>query len=208
MKQIGLYFGSFNPIHNGHLMVANYAIEHFNLDEVHLIVSPQNPFKEQKDLLNIDDRLMLAHYSTLDNKKILVNQIEKKLPTPSYTSNTLKHICEETKDCEFYLIMGLDTFLTLDTWKDVEYILSHNIIVFPRVKTDNDENPLISFNNQLKLINEKFNVNGKIIYANNAIINNISSTFIRNEIKNNKSIKYYVQHNIINLIKTKKLYLK
>jgi nicotinate-nucleotide adenylyltransferase len=189
-------------------MVANYAIEHFNLDEVHLIVSPQNPFKEQKDLLDIDDRLMLANYATLNNNKIIVNQIEKKLPIPSYTSNTLKHICEGTKDCEFYLIMGLDTFLTLDKWNDVEYILSHNIIVFPRVKSDNDENPLTSFNNQLQLINKNFNVNSKITYANNAIINNISSTFIRNEIKNNKSIQYYVPHDIINLIKAKKLYLK
>lgn len=208
MKQIGLYFGSFNPIHNGHLMVANYAIEHFNLDEVHFIVSPQNPFKEQKDLLDIDDRLMLASYATIDNKKFYVNQIEKTLPKPSYTSNTLKHICEGTKNCEFYMIIGLDVFLTLDTWKDVEYILTHNIIVFPRVKTDNDENPLDLFNNKLKQINENFNIDSKIIYAKNAIINNISSTFIRNEIKNNKSIKYYVSDKIIDLIKSKKLYLK
>ena len=208
MKQIGLYFGSFNPIHNGHLMVANYAIEHFNLDEVHFIVSPQNPFKEQKDLLDIDDRLMLASYATIDNEKLYVNQIEKTLPKPSYTSNTLKHICENTKNCEFYMIIGLDVFLTLDTWKDVEYILTHNIIVFPRVKTDNDENPLDLFNNKLKQINEKFNIDCKIIYAKNAIINNISSTFIRNEIKNNKSIKYYVSDKIIDLIKSKKLYLK
>ncbi len=208
MKQVGLYFGSFNPIHNGHLMVANYAIEHFNLDEVHFIVSPQNPFKEQKDLLDIDDRLMLASYATIDNKKFYVNQIEKTLPKPSYTSNTLKHICEGTKNCEFYMIIGLDVFLTLDTWKDVEYILTHNIIVFPRVKTDNDENPLDLFNNKLKQINEKFNIDSKIIYAKNAIINNISSTFIRNEIKNNKSIKYYVSDKIIDLIKSKKLYLK
>ena len=208
MKHIGLYFGSFNPIHNGHLMVANYAIEHFNLDEVHFIVSPQNPFKEQKDLLNIDDRLMLASYATIDNKKFYVNQIEKTLPKPSYTSNTLKYICENTKDCEFYLITGLDVFLTLDTWKDVEYILTHNILVFPRVKTDNDENPSYLFNNKLKEINEKFNVNCKITYVKNAIINNISSTFIRNEIKDNKSIKYYVSDKIIDLIKDKKLYLK
>ena len=206
MKQVGLYFGSFNPIHIGHLMVADYAINHFNLDEVHLIVSPHNPFKEQKDLLNIDDRLMLASYSTIDNSKILVNQIETKLPQPSYTSNTLKVISDENKDCEFYIIMGLDVFLEIDSWKDADYILTHNIIVFPRVKTDNDENALDLFNNKLKFINEKYNIDTKITYAKNARINNISSTFIRNEIKNNKSIQYYVSNNIVNIIKQKRFY--
>lgn len=206
MKKVGLYFGSFNPIHFGHLMVANYAIEHFKLDEIHLIVSPLNPFKQQKDLLNIEDRLKIAALATCDNKKILVNAIETKLPLPSITSNTLKAISETTKDCEFYIVMGIDNFLSLHKWTDVETILKYNIIVFPRVKDEKETNIENQFNEQLSFLNEKFNINGNIQYAKNAIINTLSSTFIRNEIKSGNSIQYLVPSNVQKIIIDKKFY--
>lgn len=206
MKHVGLYFGSFNPIHNGHLMVAHYAIEHFNLDEVHFIVSPQNPFKEQKDLLDVKDRLELTAYATMDNPKMLVNKIETKLPIPSHTSNTLKAISAESKDCQFYIIMGLDNFLSLDKWHDVEYILTHNIIVFPRMRNFNEIDVELAFINQLEFLNSKYNNICKVSFAKNAIINNMSSTFIRNEIKNNKSIKYYVPNKVESIINFKNFY--
>ncbi|MBR6517531.1 MAG: nicotinate (nicotinamide) nucleotide adenylyltransferase [Bacilli bacterium] len=221
MHKIGLYFGSFNPVHIGHLMIANYATEHFGLNEVHFVISPQNPFKEQKDLLDVNDRIELLEKALEHDGdgKIFYNPIELTLPQPSYTTNTLRKIKENDRielenngllndfKIEYSIIMGLDNFLTIDSWNDAEYILSHNIIVFPRIDKDGGNiNEL--FDNQLNNLKEKFNIDLNVQYAINAPINNLSSTFIREEIKNNRSIRYYVTDNVLKLIKERNYYAK
>ena len=205
MREIGLYFGSFNPIHIGHLMVANYAIEHFNLDELHLIVSPQNPFKEQKDLLHTYYRLEICKLAAQKNNKIIVNDIETKLPIPSYTTNTIQALEKQFYNCNFHIIMGIDNFLTLSSWKDVQNILKHHLIVFPRVNNDEGVDLSILFNDALKTLQNDFGeVNAT--FVDNGIVNNLSSTFIRNEIKNDKSIQYYVTDCVEKYIKENNFY--
>lgn len=207
MKEIGLYFGSFNPIHNGHLMVANYAVEHFNLDELHFIVSPQNPFKEQKDLLDINERIALCNAAIEGNTKFIINDIETKLPIPSYTTDTLNALVKEMGDCNFHIIMGFDNFISLHKWKNVENVLKCHLIVFPRVKTSSDGELTIQFENALKTLKNSFS-DVNITFVENGIINNLSSTFVRDEIQNNKSVKYYIPDSVIELIQKNNFYKK
>lgn len=207
MKDIGLYFGSFNPIHNGHLMVANYAVEHFNLDELHFIVSPQNPFKEQKDLLDINERIALCNAAIEGNTKFIINDIETKLPIPSYTTDTLNALAKEMEDCNFHIIMGFDNLISLHKWKNVENVLKCHLIVFPRVKTSSDGELTIQFENALKTLKNSFS-DVNITFVENGIINNLSSTFVRNEIQNNKSVKYYIPDSVIELIQKNNFYKK
>ena len=207
MKEIGLYFGSFNPIHIGHLMLANYAVEHFNLDELHIIVSPQNPFKEQKNLLDVQDRIEMCKIATNENKKIFINDIETHLPIPSYTTDTLRELEKTFENSNFHIIMGIDNFISLHSWKNVENVLKHHLIVFPRVNNDEAANLSLLFSNALKTLENGFG-EIKATYVENAVINNLSSTFIREEIANGKSISYYVTDCVEKFINDNNFYKK
>ena len=135
MEKIGLFFGSFNPIHIGHLILANHFAENSDLDKVWMVVTPQNPFKQKKRLLANYHRLELVYKATLDYPFLQPSDIEFKLPTPNYTSTTLIHLEEKYPTKEFVLIMGEDNLQSFPKCKNHEVILErHEIYVYPRIK--------------------------------------------------------------------------
>ncbi len=173
--KIGLYFGTFNPIHVGHLIIANYMVEHSDLDEIWMVVTPHNPFKKKSSLLGNYHRFELVYRATEDYTKIKPSDIEFKLPQPNYTVHTLAHISDVYSDKEFCLIMGEDNLKSLHKWKNYETILEHHhIYVYPRIAEGKVEH---QFKNHPK------------IHKVDAPIVQISSTMIRNGIKNKKNIQ-------------------
>ncbi len=176
MKKIGLYFGTFNPIHIGHLAIANHLVEFSNLDEVWLVVTPHNPFKKKASLLTDNHRYQMVQIATEDYPKLKPSTIEFNLPQPNYTVNTLVHISEKYPQHQFNLIMGEDNLASFHKWKNYEVILEqHNIYVYPRVYQG--EKPTTQFENHPK------------IHVIDAPIMEISSTFIRQSIVNKKNIE-------------------
>lgn len=174
--KIGLYFGSFNPIHIGHLIIANYMVEFTDLDQVWLVVTPHNPHKNKTSLLDDYQRLHLVHLATEDYPKLKPSDVEFKLSQPNYTINTLVHLQEKYPINEFSLIMGEDNLNSFHKWKNYEVILqNHEIYVYPRVN-QNKENIDTALLNNPK------------IHTVNAPIVEISSTFIRESIKNQRNI--------------------
>lgn len=173
MKKIGLYFGTFNPIHIGHLTIANHMVEYSNLDEIWMVVTPHNPFKKKSSLLDNHHRLEMVHQATESYQKIQPSDIEFKLPQPNYTVNTLAHLEERFPNKTFSLIMGEDNLKSLHKWKNYETILeNYSVYVYPRISENK--------------IPEQFVNHPKIIQVA-APIMEISSTFIRRAIKENKN---------------------
>lgn len=173
--KIGLYFGTFNPIHIGHLIIANHIAENSSLEQIWLVVTPHNPHKEKSTLLNDYQRLHMVHLATEEYSKIKPSDIEFKLPQPNYTINTLAHLQEKYPQHEFSLIMGEDNLNSLHKWKNYEFIVeNYNIYVYPRLNSGE--------------INEQF-ANHQKIHKTNAPIIELSSTFIRESIKNKKNVK-------------------
>jgi nicotinate-nucleotide adenylyltransferase len=180
--KIGLYFGTFNPIHVGHLIIANHMAEHSDLEQIWMVVTPHNPLKQKNTLLDDYQRLHLVRLATEDYPKIKPSDIEFKLPQPNYTVNTLAHLMEKYPQHEFSLIMGEDNFKSLHKWKNYEYILQHHdIYIYPRV-SDEAENPTLK--------------NHPNVHWIDAPIVEISSTFIRENIKNNKNVRPLLPHNV------------
>ena len=188
--KIGLYFGTFNPIHIGHLIIANHMAEHSDLDQIWLVVTPHNPHKQKNTLLDDYHRLHMVHLATEDFPKIKPSDIEFKLPQPNYTINTLVHLQEKHPDYEFSLIMGEDNLNSFHKWKNYEAILQHHhIYVYPRLHSGE--------------INTQFENHPKI-HKISAPVVELSSTFIRENIKNNKNVVpmlphkvwEYVEHNL------------
>ncbi len=176
MKKIGLFFGSFNPIHVGHLIISNFIVNRSDLAEVWLVVSPQNPFKKKSSLLDEKHRYYIANLAVEDNYDLRVSNIEFGMPQPSYTIDTLTHLQEKYPDKEFVLIMGSDNLASLHKWKNYEQILAkHEIIVYPR---SGNSSPALASHEKVRLL--------EVPYMD------ISSTFIRNSIKNGHSIRYFV----------------
>lgn len=173
---IGLYFGSFNPIHNGHLIIANHIANYTNLERIWFVVSPQNPLKKSSSLLNENHRKHLIDLSIEGEKKLLSSNIEFKLPKPSYTIDTLTYLKEKYPQHEFTIIMGSDSFSNIHKWKNYEIILrSYPIIIYNRS----------GFKVNKAMLNDR-------IVVLEAPLLQISSTFIRNLIREKKSIRYLV----------------
>ena len=173
MKKIGLYFGTFNPIHIGHLTIANHMVEYSDLDEIWMVVTPHNPFKKKSSLLDNHHRLEMVHQATESYPKISPSDIEFKLPQPNYTVNTLAHLEERFSNKSFSLIMGEDNLKSFHKWKNYETILDHySIYVYPRISENS--------------IPEQF-INHTKITKVDAPIMEISSTFIRKAIKEKKN---------------------
>ncbi len=183
-KHIGLFFGSFNPVHIGHLIIANHLVEHTSVDEVWLVVSPHNPFKEKKSLLADIHRLSLARIATESNSMIKASNIEFDLPQPSYTVQTLAYLKEKHPQNKFSLIMGEDNLRGLHKWKNVQEIIHHHsIYVYPRVRTVQEEGKELPTKPHESLDGADFQfVDGPIL--------NISASFIRKSIKEGKSVSY------------------
>ncbi len=173
--KIGLYFGTFNPIHVGHLIIANHMAEYSDLDQIWMVVTPHNPHKQKSTLLDDYHRLEMVHLATKDYPKIKPSDIEFKLPQPNYTVNTLAHLQEKFPTYEFSLIMGEDNLNSLHKWKNYEVILqNHEIYVYPRLNSGE--------------LNEQFKNHSKIHQVDAPIIE-LSSTFIRENIKNGKNVR-------------------
>lgn len=173
--KVGLYFGTFNPIHIGHLVIANHMAEYSDLDQIWLVVTPHNPFKKKSSLLDNHHRLEMIYLATKDYPKLKPSNIEFKLSQPNYTINTLTHLEEKHPDHEFCLIMGEDNLKSFHKWKNHELIIeNHDIYVYPRITETK--------------IESKFNNHDKI-HCIDAPIMEISSTFIRNGIKTGKNIR-------------------
>ena len=183
--KIGLYFGTYNPIHVGHLIIANHMAEFADLDQIWMVVTPHNPLKKKATLLDDQQRLQMVYLATEDYPKIKPSDIEFKLPQPSYTVITLAHLQEKYPNHEFSLIMGEDNLKTLHKWRNYEVILeNHDIYVYPRLEAKGRTGEAIS--------DEPENVELKShpkIHVIDAPIVEISSTFIRNSIKEGKNIQ-------------------
>ena len=139
IKNIGLFFGSFNPIHVGHLIIANHVAQLESIDEVWLVISPHNPHKKKESLLPDLNRLYMVNIAIEDNNKLRASDIEFKMPQPSYTIDTLTYLKEKHPDYKFNLIMGADNLRSFHKWKNYEVILKeHKLLVYPRVLTDKE----------------------------------------------------------------------
>lgn len=186
--KIGLYFGTFNPIHVGHLVIANYMADFTELDQVWMVVSPHNPLKEKASLLTDMHRLALVKVAIDDNPKLRSSDIEFNLPKPSYTSATLAYLKEKYPENEFALIMGEDNLRTLHKWKNHETILkNHKIYVYPRVLTTQEEAEVSDINAK---IGNDFSQNAHVIFCEDAPVMKVSATFVRNAIKDGKDVRY------------------
>jgi nicotinate-nucleotide adenylyltransferase len=173
--KIGLYFGSFNPVHNGHLIIAQHLLNETDLEKVWLIVSPQNPFKQQKTLLNEYDRLHLVKLAIEGSPALKALDIEFKLPKPSYTIDTMTYLSEKYPQHQFAIIMGSDSYQNINEWKNAETLQSsYTIYVYERPGF-----PISKINH------------GKVI-AVKAPLLQISATHIRELIQTNKSIRFLV----------------
>lgn len=173
--KIGLYFGTFNPIHVGHLTIANHMAEYSDLDQIWLVVTPHNPFKKKNSLLDNHQRLEMVYRATKDYTKLKPSDIEFNLPQPNYTINTLTYLQEKHPDYEFALIMGEDNLKSFHKWKNYELILQgHDIYVYPRISEGTVET--------------QFDGHHKIHHVA-APIMELSSTFIRKSIKAGKNIR-------------------
>ena len=201
--KIGLYFGTFNPIHVGHLIIANHMAEHSDLDQIWMVVTPHNPLKKKSTLLDDYHRLQMVHLATEDFPKIKPSDIEFKLSQPNYTVNTLVHLEEKYPNYEFSLIMGEDNLKSLHKWKNYEAILAHHeIYVYPRLEAKVSVEEAISSdadNLDIKIL-QKF---GTKIHMIDAPVVEISATFIRDNIKKGKNVQPllpakvwdYIDHN-------------
>ncbi|MBE7176759.1 MAG: nicotinate-nucleotide adenylyltransferase [Mucilaginibacter polytrichastri] len=188
--KIGLFFGSFNPIHTGHLIIAQYMAGFTTLDKVWLVVSPQNPFKTPEGLINMYDRLEMAKLATEQADRIEVSDIELHLPTPSYTVDTLAHLAERYPQHEFSIIMGEDNLASLRKWKNYEIILrDYSVFVYPRPGAKA----------------HTFGDHPKISVTDTPLIE-ISSTFIRKALKEGFSPRFFVPDRVLGFIDAKNLY--
>jgi nicotinate-nucleotide adenylyltransferase len=189
--KVGLYFGSFNPVHIGHLVIANHLANNSDLDQIWLVVSPQNPHKKKSSLLADHHRLALVKVAVEDNPKLRASDIEFKLPQPSYTVNTLAYLKEEYPNNSFTLIMGEDNLRSFHKWKNYEQILkNHEIVVYPRVLTI-QELEKIKAGEDISKTSSNIDIQKEnITVLEDTPIMKISSSFIRKAIKENKSVKY------------------
>ena len=202
--KIGLYFGTFNPIHIGHLIIANHLAEYSDLDQIWMVVTPHNPFKNKQTLLDDYQRLQLVFLATEDYPKIKPSDIEFKLPQPNYTVNTLAHLQEKYPQHIFSLIMGEDNLKSLHKWKNHEIILqNHEIYVYPRISSELDT----SLKDELAKQNSTFKNHPKIHIVDAPIVE-ISSTFIRENIKNKKNVQPLLPSKVWEYIDHNNLYKK
>ncbi len=191
MKQTGLFFGSFNPIHIGHLALANYMVEFEGLDEVWFVLSPQNPFKEKSDLLDASLRIKMVKLATEEQERYRVEDIELSLPTPSYTIDSLKALENKYPGHQFTIIMGADNLLRLHHWKAYEEIAgNYAILVYPRPNCNVDINTL-----------------PKHCKLTNAPQIEVASSDIRQWLKEGKSIPFIIPGKVFQFIKDQDLYL-
>ncbi|HKL34097.1 MAG TPA: nicotinate (nicotinamide) nucleotide adenylyltransferase [Tangfeifania sp.] len=190
-KITGLYFGSFNPIHIGHLAIANYLVEFTEIDQLWFVVSPHNPHKKKANLLNDYDRLELAHRAVGDDMRLKVSDIEFFLPKPSYTVDTLAYLKDRNPNRHFKILMGSDNLENFHKWKNYETIVeNYGVIVYPRPGFEAS----------------KMKTHKNITLAENVPLMEISSSFIRNAVKEGKDVRYFLPPKVWEYIDEKGFY--
>ncbi|PJA07635.1 MAG: nicotinic acid mononucleotide adenylyltransferase [Flavobacteriales bacterium CG_4_10_14_0_2_um_filter_32_8] len=200
---IGLYFGTFNPIHVGHLVIANHMVEFTNLDQVWLVVTPQNPLKNKTSLLADYHRLATVRIAVEDNAKLKACNIEFDLPKPSYTINTLVYLKEKYPEHTFSLIMGEDNLRTFHKWKNYEQIIeNYPIYSYPRVLTEQEQEE------KQNIASKNFLKNHPTITICKAPVMNISASFIREAIKNKKDVRYLLTESVYKYVTEMHFYEK
>ena len=189
--RIGLFFGSFNPIHIGHLIIANTVATSTEMEQVWFVVSPQNPFKKTKSLLHEFDRLDMVERAIADNSRLKATNIEFSMPKPSYTIDTLTRLSEKYPQHTFRLIMGEDNLAQFANWKNHEKILEYyGLTVYPRPR----------------LTESHFNTHPNIRLVEAPLLD-ISATYIRDCIRTNRPIRYMVPDVVEEMIERKKFYV-
>jgi nicotinate-nucleotide adenylyltransferase len=187
-KQIGLFFGSFNPIHHGHLIIANYMLVEVPFDEVWFVVSPQNPHKRKESLAGEYDRLEMVNLAIGNFDKFRALDIEFYLPRPSYTIDTLIRLKEKYPQMKFSIIIGSDNLLNFHKWKNYQVILENfKIVVYPRKDFD-------------------VNIKHENIMLIKAPIIEISSTYIREKLKKRKNVYFFLPEKVYQYIEESTLY--
>ena len=187
----GLFFGSFNPVHIGHMIIANHMLQYTDLEEVWMVVSPHNPLKNKVSLAKDSDRLHLVHLAIDDHPRIKASNVEFSLPVPSYTIDTLAHLTEKYPKREFCLIMGGDNLSSIDKWKNYETLLSkYDIYLYLRPGYPSENAALYP----------------RVKIVEHVPMMDISATFIRNAIKDKKSVQYLVPEKVYDYLQTSNMY--
>ncbi len=190
--KVGLFFGSFNPIHVGHMVIANHMLAFTDLDKIWFVVSPHNPLKQKQTLLHERQRLQMVTLAIGDNNKMKASNIEFKLPQPSYTINTLTYLKEKYPNNDFVLIMGSDNLDSFPKWKNYDEILKeYELYVYPRPGFKENK---FSDHKKVKIIN--------------APLMELSSTVIRNAVKEKKDIRYFLPSAVWEYLKEMHFYEK
>ncbi len=189
--KIGLFFGSYNPVHVGHMIIAKYLAEHTDLTQVWMVVSPQNPFKPKASLAQDYDRLYLVELAIGDERDIRASNIEFSMPQPSYTVDTLAYLSDKYPQNSFSLIMGEDNLASFHKWKnDQKIIKNHDIYVYRRSGVDNDY---------------PYKSHPRVRFVDAPLLN-ISASYIRDNIRLGKSVRYLVPDAVYAYLETSKLY--
>lgn len=188
--KVGLFFGSFNPVHNGHLAIANYMVEFTDIQSLWFVISPQNPLKRKSSLLPDSDRLELLNLAIENDKQFMICDVEFRMPRPSYTIDTLAYLTEQYPSYSFSLIMGSDSLNTFHKWKNYHIIIKrYTRYIYPRPGVKHID---LSLHSNIKLVD--------------APQINISSSFIRNAIKKNKDVRHFLPEKVYEYILKHKLY--
>ncbi len=183
--KVGLFFGTYNPVHVGHMVIANYMVEFTDLDQLWFVVTPQNPFKLKESMLADFDRLHLVNLAIGNDLRMKASDIEFNLPKPNYTSTTLSYLKEKFPQHEFSLIMGADNLNHFHKWQNYQEIIkAHDLYVYPRM----DSNEGGELKNHYK-----------VNYVD-APIMKISSSFIRDSIKNNQDVQHFMPEKVAQYI--------
>lgn len=201
--KIGLYFGTFNPIHMGHLVIANHMATHQDLDEVWLVVTPLNPQKDAVELMAQEHRLQMVHLATAENELLQGSDVEFLLPSPNYTAATMRILREQHEHVDFSIIIGEDNFHQLHTWKDHwELVKHHRILVYPRRSIVADQAPQDIQNEKM----DRIPVHHPHVVWCDAPMISISSTYLRKAILEHKDIRYLLPDTVLNYISNNMLY--